>query len=74
MPRNTRNFWIELDIDGRTQTIAGGPISKDGGFDITIRVRENGSISDKKILIKGIAYDNILKVFVDEDLVLQTER
>ena len=27
-----RNFWIDVDIDGRKTRLSGGPKSKDGGF------------------------------------------
>ena len=38
----TRNFWIEADIDGRRTTLAGGPVRKDGGFKLTIQMRDEG--------------------------------
>lgn len=44
MPRNVRNFWIELDVDGVSRRIATGPQSKDGGFRLTIRQRDGGGI------------------------------
>ena len=46
MPRNVRNYWIEADIDGRRNALAGGPVRKDGGFDLTIKMREHGWIKD----------------------------
>lgn len=47
MPRNVRNFWIELSIDGKTyRHVATGPVSKDGGFEATIKIRDNGGIKD----------------------------
>ena len=42
MPRNVRNFWIRANIDGRAQALEGGPRSKAGGFDLTIRARIDG--------------------------------
>lgn len=44
MPRNVRNFWIEADIDGRKSAFASGPVRKDGGFELTIKMRSEGSI------------------------------
>lgn len=44
MPRNVRNFWIEVEIDGRTTKLAGGPRSKDGGFTLRIKQRSKGDI------------------------------
>ena len=44
MPRNVRNFWIELDVDGRKKRVATGPRSKDGGFRLIVYQREKGGI------------------------------
>lgn len=44
MPRNVRNFWIELNIDGKKTQIATGPIRKDGGFSLSIKMRDRGEI------------------------------
>ena len=63
-PRNVRNFWIELDVDGRETEIATGPVAKDGGFSMSILIRENGKISKKKISITGFAENSILKVLI----------
>ena len=41
--RNVRNFWIDADIDGRAGRMASGPVRKDGGFDLDILARDNGS-------------------------------
>lgn len=53
MPRNVRNFWITLDVDGKKTDVATGPRSRDGGFRITILVREDGDICDNAVLIEG---------------------
>lgn len=45
MPRNTRNFWVTAQIDGRT-TLEGGPKAADGGFNLLVKMRDNGSIID----------------------------
>jgi len=34
--RRVRNFWIEVRIDGRKTPLRGGPMSKDGGFTLSI--------------------------------------
>lgn len=44
MPRNVRNFWLELSVDGATKRIETGPRKADGGFDLTILQRDNGGI------------------------------
>lgn len=55
MPRNVRNFWIDLSVDGRDSRIKTGPVRKDDGFDMTIRMRAQGGISDTVLLISGTA-------------------
>ena len=62
MPRNVRNFWVELDIDGKTTEIATGPRNKDGGFSMLIKIRENGSISNKRMKIYGYADNGDLEI------------
>lgn len=44
MPRNVRNWWIEVQVDGRKGRIACGPVSKSGGFSLTIKQRDKGAI------------------------------
>jgi hypothetical protein len=46
MPRNTRNWYMNGRIDGRSSRIEGGPQAKDGGFDLTINQREGGDVAD----------------------------
>ncbi len=53
--RNVRNFFIKGQVDGRETPIGTGPRSKDGGFELEIFMRENGSISDKTVHISGFA-------------------
>lgn len=47
-----RNFWLDGRIDGRKTPVTGGPRGAGGGFDLTIRVRENGE-SRPAVRIKG---------------------
>jgi hypothetical protein len=53
MPRNVRNFWVEVSVDGKQEKVATGPRNKEGGIYITVLMRENGDISDKKLIIEG---------------------
>jgi hypothetical protein len=56
MPRFVRNFWVSGTADGVKSGIKGtGPNSADGGLELTILVREDGRISDRKLRIKGYA-------------------
>jgi hypothetical protein len=52
-PRNVRNFWIEGSVDGLKKDISTGPKSANGGFHLTISMRENGEISDMRVHIRG---------------------
>ena len=38
-----RNFWIESQVDGRETPLTGGPRSKDGGFNLKVKVRDQGA-------------------------------
>lgn len=58
MPRNIRNFWIECHIDGRTEPLTGGPVSKEGGFHMTIRQRDQEMISPHFLSLRGIAHES----------------
>lgn len=58
MPRSVRNFWIELNVDGRTSRVETGPVSKDGGFSLSILVRNEGSILEKHMEVQGRAMMN----------------
>lgn len=44
MPRNVRNFWLELNVDGCKSRVETGPRSKDGGFSLRILQRSHGGI------------------------------
>jgi hypothetical protein len=57
MPRNVRNFWIELDVDGRTVKVAAGPKSKDGGFALVVKLREDGEVSPRELHVIGSVVD-----------------
>ncbi len=40
--RNVRNFWIDCDIDARETMLSGGPVGKEGGMGVELKMRENG--------------------------------
>lgn len=60
MPKQVRNFWIELEVDGRKTKSATGPQGKDGGFKLIIKMRENGEISEKEVHIDGKSVHKML--------------
>ena len=41
-----RNFWIEAYIDGRKTDLEGGPRNKEGGFELVVKQRDDGSITE----------------------------
>ena len=43
MPRNVRNSWVDLSVDGRSD-IGTGPVSADGGMSAHFKVRDNGRV------------------------------
>lgn len=77
MPRNVRNWWIEGNIDGRDSTLTGGPVSKDGGIDITIYQRDKGQVT-KVVRLSGGAYGGTLCLEVtaagEKPFTINTER
>lgn len=57
MPRNVRNYWLELEIDGRKTRVETGPRAKDGGFSLNIYMRNKGNVTKIGRLI-GMPPDN----------------
>jgi hypothetical protein len=60
-----RNFYISARVDGRKSPLSGGPRRKDGGFDLTIYQRHEGTIQH--------ACDILARVVADGSLCLQIE-
>jgi hypothetical protein len=76
MPRTVRNFWIDLEVDGRKHRIKAGPKSKSGGFACKILQRADGEIYEKDLVISGnVISENgfnkslILRVWVDGEVI-----
>jgi hypothetical protein len=77
MPRNVRNFWIELEVDGKKEPVASGPRSKDGGFRLDILQRSKGTItralsvsgrvdSTGRLVLNAYTVDNqVVNVYTD---------
>ncbi len=70
---SVRNFYIDCEIDGRKHRLTGGPRSKDGGFEMTITMREEGSISDTKLIVRGEANPRSWKG-IENELVLTVSK
>lgn len=68
-----RNFWIDVDIDGRKTRLSGGPRNKDGGFSMTIYQRNKGQ-SVKALEIEGTIADDKLAIYVHDEEISVTHR
>jgi len=65
MPRNVRNFWLIANVDGRATPVETGPRAKDGGFSLTVLMREGGAVSGTRLYVTGYALsDGQLRVDV----------
>lgn len=62
MPRNVRNFWLELSVDGSVKRIETGPKAKDGGFTLTIRQRDKGGIVTASEIWGHVSADGVIKL------------
>jgi hypothetical protein len=64
-----RNFWIEADVDGRKTRLMGGPRSKDGGFKLTVYMRDDGD-SVIAAHVRGTEVDGrlFLSAYPDSDV------
>lgn len=65
MPRNVRNFWIELTIDGAAKRIE--TRSKDGGFTLTILQRDKGGIIGALDIVGIAQRDGGLRLVASSD-------
>lgn len=58
MPRNVRNYWINVQVDGKGKPIEAGPKAAGGGFRVSVLLRHEGSISPISLEVTGQAYSN----------------
>ena len=56
-PRNLRNFWLELNVDGYAHTVYRGPKSHSGGFTLDLKVASHGESVDLLRLV-GLPLQN----------------
>jgi len=64
MPRNVRNFWIEIDVDGRKTRVALGPQGIKGGFKARVFVRDQGIVSKAGTMVGYCSTDNNVNLVV----------
>ncbi len=46
MPKNVRNFWLNLTVDGKKEPVATGPRGAEGGFVLNVYQRDQGEVAD----------------------------
>lgn len=61
-----RNFWVDANIDGRQTMLSGGPRSRDGGMNVDIYIRDEGSIASG-VKIRCWEFDGTLKMSVHDE-------
>lgn len=66
MPRNIRNFWIRLNIDGRQSVIESGPVSKNGGFSMEILMRDKKGITTPVRIVGQATEDGSLTLILGD--------
>jgi hypothetical protein len=62
-PRFVRNFWLEAKVDGRESKVIGGPANKEGGFQLRIKMRDQGEVTIP-VTLEGYADGDRLRVNV----------
>ena len=71
--RNVRNFWVTLDVDGKSAQVATGPSAANGGFSLTVLMRDRGG-AIRAMEVRGRAEGGRLVLEVDGETALTTER
>jgi hypothetical protein len=62
--QNVRNFWCEVEVDGRSSKLASGPVARDGGIECEISIRRDGQV-DQALRVRGVAHpDGTLELVV----------
>jgi hypothetical protein len=63
-----RNFWIDADIEGRQTILSGGPRAKDGGMEVTLYQRNDGSIEKVlRIVCRACGDELVTDIYIDRD-------
>lgn len=73
MPRNVRNFWVRVNVDGKKTPVATGPRRRDGGFSCNIQMRSDGDIHPDEVTVEGKNNGGllVLKVWVRNNVIFQ---
>lgn len=71
MPRNVRNLWMEIHINGRVNPLVGGPASADGQTNGVIYIRHKGGVWRLGSINQSVNMDNqvVFNFWLDSDLI-----
>jgi hypothetical protein len=72
--RSMRNFWVTLSVDGKASQVATGPSRADGGFSLTVLMRDSGGAVKAMDVAGLVRRDGKLELQVDGKTALVTER
>jgi hypothetical protein len=64
MPRNVRNWWVELDVDGVRKANT-GPVGRDGTIDVFLYARDHGAAINSFHIAGRVLNDGRLHLTVD---------
>jgi hypothetical protein len=65
MPRSVRNFFLNIDVDGKKTSVATGPRGKGGGFRCRVLVRADGQVHHDDLTVEGVVrQDGLLELKV----------
>jgi hypothetical protein len=60
MPRCVRNFFLQIEVDGKKTPIRTGPRSKNGGFHCRLLIRTDGQVHNDDVTIEGRERNGLL--------------
>jgi len=66
MSRVVRNFWIDVEVDGKPTKVGTGPRGRDGGFAATIYMREKGEVVRALEIMGSVGGNGRLVLLVTE--------
>lgn len=67
MVQHVRNFWVSASVDGRVEPVGFGPHSPDGGFSLTVTMRDRGEIRDAVVMRGYVDNDGRLCLWCQTD-------
>ena len=58
------NYYVEAHIDGRHTPLKAGPRGREGGIDVTIKMRDGGTITSPLRILGGASESGMLMLDV----------